>query len=554
MTEQFNWDQFITSDNSHQEIDESDHNINNNISLKEKSLIETFNEEEQIHDIQELELRLLGFYQLPKQNMNPESKYVECAKKLEEYLYESFKKIESINSPDSIIKDLYRTGVFIFKDKKSKLYAYFPKKRIARISEVKYNKKYIKEASFSYKAWFKVGQDFFKNNDIEQSPLRDDSSIINAYLKTKVTKTDRKKCITDELGVKYDSSYKRLLLAPPDITEYQIHEGVEVICDNAFASSKIIEITLPKSIKYIGSEAFSSCKNLKFISLPNGLLTIQDDVFNGCISLSAINIPQSVEYIGINPFAFCDSIKITNDSPHYVVENNILMTQNRKKLIAYCGYNENIIIPSTIEEIGQYGFGMCHSIKKISMFENVKIIEKGAFIECENLEEVIMPNSLSNVGLGLGQYVFSHCYKLKKINIPQGIKIISKRAFSQCMSLESIVLSNSIKEISTYAFQSCTSLTSVTLSDNIEYISDKAFQSCSSLEKIVFPKSLKKIGYFAFRHCGLSSIWFYCKDIEIEERAFDGCPVKEVHCINGNLINLQKEFPDATIYEDLVHK
>ena len=31
MTEQFNWDQFITSDNSHQEIDESDHNINNNI-------------------------------------------------------------------------------------------------------------------------------------------------------------------------------------------------------------------------------------------------------------------------------------------------------------------------------------------------------------------------------------------------------------------------------------------------------------------------------------------------------------------------------------------
>ena len=56
-------------------------------------------------------------------------------------------------------------------------------------------------------------------------------------------------------------------------------EGLEEIKESAFSSSNISEIQLPSTLKKIGRDAFSSCKNLKCIRIPDGITVIEDSVF-----------------------------------------------------------------------------------------------------------------------------------------------------------------------------------------------------------------------------------------------------------------------------------
>lgn len=67
-----------------------------------------------------------------------------------------------------------------------------------------------------------------------------------------------------------------------------------------------------KKVTAIGYKTFESNKNLKSVSIPTTLKTIESSAFRGCSSLKSITIPQNVEEVG--PFAFynCKSLsKIT---------------------------------------------------------------------------------------------------------------------------------------------------------------------------------------------------------------------------------------------------
>lgn len=66
--------------------------------------------------------------------------------------------------------------------------------------------------------------------------------------------------------------------------------------------SNIKEITITGGTS-IEADAFSGCKYLTKITLPNTIKTIGDNAFCKCDSLQSINIPSSVEYVGENVFA-----------------------------------------------------------------------------------------------------------------------------------------------------------------------------------------------------------------------------------------------------------
>lgn len=65
--------------------------------------------------------------------------------------------------------------------------------------------------------------------------------------------------------------------------------------------SNIKEITITGGTS-IEADAFSGCKYLTKITLPNTIKTIGDNAFCRCDSLQSINIPSSVEYVGENVF------------------------------------------------------------------------------------------------------------------------------------------------------------------------------------------------------------------------------------------------------------
>ena len=104
----------------------------------------------------------------------------------------------------------------------------------------------------------------------------------------------------------------------------------------------ITGISIPKTVKTIGSAAFSYCTSLSSvtfaegselteiqknafyfdtclvsITLPNTVSTVGDGIFTNCKKLQSVNIPTSLTYIGWSMFSGCLSLK-SFDIPNWV--------------------------------------------------------------------------------------------------------------------------------------------------------------------------------------------------------------------------------------------
>lgn len=104
----------------------------------------------------------------------------------------------------------------------------------------------------------------------------------------------------------------------------------------------------------------------------------------------------------------------------------------------------------------------------------------GAFYQCTNLEEIILPRYLTNIS----DCAFYGCSKLSSIIIPDFITSIGASAFYGCSGLTSIEMPNSVTSIGNCAFQDCSSLTSVTIGNGVTSIGEGAFRNCTNLNSI----------------------------------------------------------------------
>ena len=89
----------------------------------------------------------------------------------------------------------------------------------------------------------------------------------------------------------------------------------------------------------------------------------------------------------------------------------------------------------------------------------------------------------------------------KKIIIPEGTKFIPDYAFKDYKNLEEIIIPDSVIQIGRCAFEGCNKLKKVTLSKNLKILEDYSFCNCPSLEEITIPKSLQYFSKGLFKNC-----------------------------------------------------
>ncbi len=68
-------------------------------------------------------------------------------------------------------------------------------------------------------------------------------------------------------------------------------------------------VIVPKTVKTIGSLAFSRRSKLKKVQLPEGLECIERDAFSDCDALEEVTIPASVTTVAPYAFAGCEKLK-----------------------------------------------------------------------------------------------------------------------------------------------------------------------------------------------------------------------------------------------------
>ena len=106
----------------------------------------------------------------------------------------------------------------------------------------------------------------------------------------------------------YSKDKDALLYAAGATGAFIIPNTVVAIEESAFANSTISSVTIPNSVKTIGSWAFSGCENLRTVTLPASVTEIGEGVFEVCTKLTSVRIPASVKTIQKWTFAECEAL------------------------------------------------------------------------------------------------------------------------------------------------------------------------------------------------------------------------------------------------------
>ena len=247
-------------------------------------------------------------------------------------------------------------------------------------------------------------------------------------------------------------------------------------------------------------------------SVKEGTRIMCDYAFSGCRSLSEIVIPSSVTNIGDNVFSGCDSLS------EIVIPSSV--TSIGKGAFSSCNSLSEIVISSSVTSIGDWAFYGCRSLSEIVIPSSVTSIGDRAFENCRSLSEIVIPSSVTSIG----DYAFIDCRSLSEIVIPSSVTSIGDSAFWGCDSLSEIVIPSSVTSIGDGAFHGCPSLSEIVISSSVTSIGDGAFCGCRSLSEIVIPSSVTSIGDEAFSGCRyLSEIVIPSSVTSIGDGAFSRC-------------------------------
>lgn len=176
--------------------------------------------------------------------------------------------------------------------------------------------------------------------------------------------------------------------------------------------------------------AFSRCKYLSDVAIPNTVISIGDGAFAGSF-ITSLHIPASVASIGKE--AFVDtydlrSIEVDPSNPFYSTINGCLVECGGIDLLRFSSKEQgaSFIIPKGVHFIRSRAFSCC-DVSSIAMEEVVRI-EKAAFLHCSHLTSVKLSDDL----MSIGDLAFWGCSKLAQIEIPQSVHEMGRNVFRDC--------------------------------------------------------------------------------------------------------------------------
>ena len=182
----------------------------------------------------------------------------------------------------------------------------------------------------------------------------------------------------------------------------------------------------------------------------------------------------------------------------------------------------DVIIPDSVKsakktyvvtEIDSWAFLRCNELTSVVLPNSLKKIGNCAFYECTELTSINLPDSVEEVGVnafyscGLTQPVYNkHIFaSMPKAyegayTVPDGIETIAGGAFGFCTDLTTVSLPSTLKTIMMYAFEA-SGLREVVIPEGVELIGDQAFNGCDSLHKVSLPSTLQTLGESEFAYC-----------------------------------------------------
>lgn len=320
-------------------------------------------------------------------------------------------------------------------------------------------------------------------------------------------------------GILYTSDGVSLVRCPPKLAKYEItvRDGVFGICPQAFDGCSVKSVTLPDSLVSIGHEAFQGCTNLISMTIPPNLRVVGQKAFEGCSNLKSVvflgdkrpmidddAFPPNVKLEFMNSMlpTSCDSIQHSCRQciGGFVVRLlNAASQETCAKQVEICSLDAHCVrsgpnvlkIPDVIDgykvtHIAPQAFAYNQNICAVEISSNVCQIGRRAFYGCSNLVSVSMSNCAFSP-MSINSEAFCRCVRLAALRFPAGLKMLDARAFAECSSLKDVSLQDSCDTMVEDAFWGCQSLRSIYIGIIGRYGDNRlisAFLNCPALEKI----------------------------------------------------------------------
>lgn len=156
-----------------------------------------------------------------------------------------------------------------------------------------------------------------------------------------------------------------------------------------------------------------------------------------------------------------------------------------------------VIEEKTVKKIAEGAFYNCETLECVILPDSVTVIEPGAFHGCKKLSSVEIPDTVTEIG----ESAFYGCEALTKLRFPEKITVIPESCCSGCISLTEIQFPSSLRSIGKEAFYSACGTEQLEIPDGVTDIGEKAFYYWPRLKTVSFPASLSALGDFVFDGC-----------------------------------------------------
>lgn len=211
--------------------------------------------------------------------------------------------------------------------------------------------------------------------------------------------------------------------------------------------SDLTAVTIPETVTY-GGKTYTvvAISSKAFTYYPNNISSSYKNT-----SLKLINIPKTVKTIGTSAFSYCTALTTIN----FLGDG---LESIGSSAFSYCTALKSFNFPSTLKTIGGSAFSNSALTGAVNLPEGVTSIGSSAFYSTK-----MTTLSIGNAVSTIGSYAFQYCSSLTSVTLGNSIATISSYAFENCSSLTSITLPKSVTTIQSYAFANCSKLTTVYL-------------------------------------------------------------------------------------------
>ena len=165
-----------------------------------------------------------------------------------------------------------------------------------------------------------------------------------------------------------------------------------------------------------------------------------------------------------------------------------------------------VVLPDTLEKIGDYAFSACSQLREITIPASVEALGNGVFTQCDALEEFsidptnpYLKETNHVIYTADGKTLVAAAGRTdERIAVPLTVEKIQSYAFYNCDTLKSITIPGSVRELGEGCFGGCAHLNQVELQDGLEVIGAYCFRDNFDLSVIRIPSTVKQLQAAAF--------------------------------------------------------